>query len=145
MKNSPGLTYLGFEVLKIVFDRGDYTKESNSGQFKVSVRFSCDVNSEDKNDFISSFIVLITNEQYHSFTLQVEAYGKFLIEGNASDDIYTNFTEISAPSIVYPYLRAFVSTVVLQSGLKPLFLPSLNFADKKASRDITKKKFSEAK
>ena len=39
------------------------------------------------------------------------------------------FFSQNAPAIAYPYLRAFVSTVMLNAGYPPLMLPSVNFVE----------------
>ena len=39
----------------------------------------------------------------------------------------SSFPKINAPAIAFPYLRAFVSNLTLQSGLEPVILPSINF------------------
>jgi preprotein translocase subunit SecB len=38
-----------------------------------------------------------------------------------------NFPYVNAPAIAYPYLRAFISNLTLNSGFAPVMLPSLNF------------------
>lgn len=35
----------------------------------------------------------------------------------------------NAPAIAYPYLRSFVSTIMLNAGYSPLILPSINFVE----------------
>lgn len=51
----------------------------------------------------------------------------------------SHFTGMNAPAISYPYLRAYVSQVLLLSGYKPVMLPTLNFQalfqDKKAKKE----------
>ncbi|WP_165673602.1 protein-export chaperone SecB [Metapseudomonas otitidis] len=39
----------------------------------------------------------------------------------------TDFPYVNAPAIAYPYLRAFVSNLTLNSGYSPVMLPSVNF------------------
>ncbi|MGT3338124.1 protein-export chaperone SecB [Yersinia enterocolitica] len=49
-----------------------------------------------------------------------------------------SFHKINAPAIAYPYLRAFVSTILLNAGLEAVVLPSVNFVEmsKKQSKEI---------
>lgn len=134
--DKPSLNYLGFNVSKIVFDIGDLLLKKDDGKFKVSLNFAPGINEDDKNDFAVIFWLSITNSIYKEFNLQVEANGLFFIEGEYDAITFKNFTEISAPSIVYPYLRSFVSTVALQAGLKPLFIPSVNFINLSREKDL---------
>ena len=39
----------------------------------------------------------------------------------------SDFPKINAPAIAFPYLRALVSNITLQSGFDPVMLPSINF------------------
>lgn len=72
-----------------------------------------------------------------AFDLSVKAAFDFEV----TDDVITEefklsaFPRVNAPAIAFPYLRAFVSNLTLQSGLAPVVLPSINFvelADRKA-------------
>ncbi|ELB2754419.1 protein-export chaperone SecB [Vibrio alginolyticus] len=37
------------------------------------------------------------------------------------------FPKVNAPAIAYPYMRAFISTTLLNAGYDPVMLPSVNF------------------
>lgn len=37
------------------------------------------------------------------------------------------FPKVNAPAIAFPYVRAFISNVTVNSGFEPLMLPSVNF------------------
>ncbi len=131
MTAQPTLTYLGFDVLKLVFDRADLKKEKNSGEFKVNVKYSCDPRGENKNDFSVSFVISIIHTLYPLFNFQIECSGSFSISQEVETTTFKNFTQISAPSIVYPYIRAYVSNLFVQSGLNPLFIPTINFVNRR--------------
>lgn len=51
------------------------------------------------------------------------------------DDKFKNshFPTINAPAVAFPFLRSFVSTLMLNAGYDPVILPDINFADKKIS------------
>lgn len=61
--------------------------------------------------------------------VQLESYSLFQMEDvvKSIDDIPTYFYANSI-AIVYPYLRAFVSTLTLQSNAKPIVLPTMNLS-----------------
>lgn len=40
----------------------------------------------------------------------------------------SHFPYVNAPAIAFPYLRAFVSTFLLNAGFEPIMLPSINFS-----------------
>jgi len=39
------------------------------------------------------------------------------------------FLSVNAPAIAYPFLRAFVSNLLLNSGFDPVILPTINFVE----------------
>lgn len=41
----------------------------------------------------------------------------------------SHFVGMNAPAISYPYLRAYISQVLLISGYPPVTLPTINFQD----------------
>ena len=63
-----------------------------------------------------------------SFDLFVDALFDFEIDEKITEDFkLSDFPKINAPAIAFPYLRAFISNLTLQSGTYPIILPSINF------------------
>jgi preprotein translocase subunit SecB len=56
--------------------------------------------------------------------------------GDVEQKIYDNYINISSPSIVYPYIRAFITNLVIQTGMKPIIIPPLNFANKPSAPEV---------
>ena len=44
--------------------------------------------------------------------------------------------KINAPAIAYPFLRSYVATILLNSGLSPIMLPTINFVDLAKQHEI---------
>lgn len=121
----PKLQFKGFEITKIILDRDPSVK---SGNFNVDIQHIGQSQEDNKNKIRTVFIITINSEAQPLFNFQVQAIGDFEIIGETDDKIYNNFMNISAPSIVYPYIRAFISTTMLQAGIQPVIIPSINFA-----------------
>lgn len=68
-------------------------------------------------------------EEHNKFHIRVNTISVF--EFDPSDD-FTQFKEdyflTNAPAIVFPYIRAYISTLTTQSGLFTVQLPTLNLA-----------------
>lgn len=61
--------------------------------------------------------------------IEVNCLASFLFKGVESiDDIPTYFYSNSI-AIVFPYVRAFVSTLTLQANYSPIVLPTMNLSD----------------
>ncbi|HID8434784.1 TPA: hypothetical protein ACXIJW_002338 [Serratia marcescens] len=81
-----------------------------------------------KNDFLLTFDFQLISDRGFELSLKHE----FTFETDRElDDIFWSgsFHKINAPAIAYPYLRAFVSTILLNAGLEAVTLPSVNFVE----------------
>lgn len=105
---------LSFSILQEV--RNENSFDLSTGHFFTE---------EDKNNFEIGFEVTINDKE---FDLKLEAIFIFKLDEDLTEDFkLSDFPKINAPAIAFPYLRAFVSNITLQSGFKPVMLPSINF------------------
>ncbi len=84
-------------------------------------------NEKEEKSFGIGFIVVITNNSY-----KIELEMNFLFESDEIiDERFKNssFPKVNAPAIAFPYLRAYISNLTMQSGFTPLLLPSINFVE----------------
>lgn len=49
-------------------------------------------------------------------------------EGVLEDTKISDYFLVNGPAIVFPYIRAYISTLTIQSGLKPILLPTFNLS-----------------
>jgi preprotein translocase subunit SecB len=62
------------------------------------------------------------------FDLSIETLFMFSLDEEITEEFkLSDFPKINAPAIAFPYLRALVSNLTLQSGFDPVMLPSINF------------------
>jgi preprotein translocase subunit SecB len=47
----------------------------------------------------------------------------------------SDWVTINAPAIAFPFLRSYVSTITLNSGVSPIILPAFNFTRRKKEGD----------
>jgi preprotein translocase subunit SecB len=126
MSEQPTLKFLGHEVSRVVFER---PLDFIHGEFEIKFEHLNHVNQDQINEFSAEMIVTIQSVD-EKFNLQVQFYGHFEINGNASDSVLENFHYISAPTIIYPFIRAFVSNLTIQTGMNPIFIPTINFGSR---------------
>ncbi len=55
----------------------------------------------------------------------------FVFNANIRKSDLDNYFFVNAPAIVFPYVRAYLSTLTNLSGLKPIILPTLNLTNLK--------------
>ncbi len=76
----------------------------------------------------------ITNN-LETLTINVVTVGLF--EFNPSLENKDSFFKLNGPAILFPYIRAYISTLTALSGIPPIILPTLNIAsmiDKKSDK-----------
>lgn len=81
----------------------------------------------DKNKFAFKIVFNLTINDIE-YDLNIEAMFNFKTDEEITEDFKnSHFPKINAPAIAYPYLRAYVSNLTLQSGVTPVMLPTINF------------------
>lgn len=61
-----------------------------------------------------------------SFTINLVAIGYFEFDEEKSVEILSNYFYVNAPALIFPYIRAYISSVTALSGLRAVNLPVLN-------------------
>ncbi|HCT9047093.1 TPA: protein-export chaperone SecB [Morganella morganii] len=110
--------------LKFLYCDEDLSNKKKEGySFECSPAF-CD---ESPRNFLIIFkLDLIVGK---SHTLSVEYHAMFESSEDITEDfINSNFPAVNAPAIAFPYLRAFLSTFLMNAGFNPIMLPSINFS-----------------
>ena len=83
---------------------------------------------DEAHDRFFVFFKLKLDDQRFDLSVDV-VYSFDVIEGSVDDDFKnSHFPKVNAPAIAFPFLRAMVSNITLQAGLRPVMLPSVNFS-----------------
>lgn len=105
------------------------------GKFSLDIKNSFDI--ENKRFFVC-FDLTLNDPRYDLFTEVIYPFN--VIDGGIDETfIASHFPRVNAPAIAFPYLRAMISNITLQAGLKPVMLPSINFAEAKENVPIEEK------
>ncbi len=110
----------------------------NSG--RVDNGFTLDTSNVFFDNNQDEFVVVIkVNVTDILFDLKVESFFTFKLDEKITEEFkLSDFPKINAPAIAFPYLRAYISNITLQSGVDPVILPSINFvklAERKLNED----------
>ena len=108
----------------------DEIEKSNNFSFT----HSCLFNENEKKSFVISFdFELTSHKKFKLFFVQ-----KFLFQCDeeiTKDFLDSHYPSVNAPAIAYPYVRAFVATLLLNAGLESVSLPAVNFVEHAKLRD----------
>ncbi|MPM64490.1 Protein-export protein SecB [bioreactor metagenome] len=65
-----------------------------------------------------------------SFELKTEYVALFNADSDIDEDFQnSDFIKINAPAIAYPYLRSFITLLMMNSGYSNVYLPTINFVE----------------
>lgn len=70
----------------------------------------------------------ISNSE-NQFSVFVSIVGLFEFDSDLEPEAKENFFKINAPSILFPYVRAYISTLTSLSGMVPVILPTINIVE----------------
>lgn len=94
----------------------------------LNVTFSGIRSSEQGSEYALDLGVSVSNPD-RSLDIQMEMRGFFEFDSDLSPRDKALFFTASAPAIMFPYLRAHISTLTAISGIEPLVLPTINFVE----------------
>lgn len=100
------------------------------GKHKISIKFNPSGKIlKELNQFHLKLGVDIQDEgQKFNINLETTSIFEYPEDADLKEYINSYFT-LNAPAIVFPYLRAYISTLTVLSGMPALNLPTLNLSD----------------
>jgi len=114
--------FQGYNISKISM-RQESTSTKN-GDFEIIKKgFS---NTKDK-DIYKIVLEINCNKKLKILNIEIEGYFKF--ENISDEGIRSEFLNITAPTILYPYCRAFITTIYNFDSSDNIILPIINFAN----------------
>ncbi|SMO77679.1 preprotein translocase subunit SecB [Saccharicrinis carchari] len=121
MEDYSKFQFKGFKIARSVIERND--KEASK---KISLGFA-PKGFIHKNDqkFQLQLGVKIEDEN-KSFHIEINAVANYHFENKEGLDNLGNFFYVNAPALLFPYIRAYISTLTNLSGFEPINLPTLN-------------------
>lgn len=108
--------------------RESISENDDLGEFKETLKFAFDPEFLDENPREYNILFKLSFEYQAGVAFNVEFLSTFQTDGDISEDFKNSpFVFVNSPAIAYPFLRAFVSNILLMSGYQPLMLPTINF------------------
>ena len=121
-KQEAQFRFIDFKVIKSIYQI-DVPKFKQGGKLDVNIKFPAELDYAQGQPIAFPMEVLIENED-KSLRIQVGIIGVF--ESDVDITKEKSFIEVSAPAIIFPYIRAYVSNLTSMSGIQPILLPTYN-------------------
>jgi preprotein translocase subunit SecB len=125
MQKKSTFQFVEYFIRKSIFIRRTINNSKKDYSIKITPNGVLNLNN---NQFQLSLEIDIIDKQEDTF-VNVEIIGLFKFTGDF--DEVKNFLYLNAPAILFPYLRAYISTLTTLSGLDTYTLPTMNLSSLK--------------
>jgi preprotein translocase subunit SecB len=86
---------------------------------------------DDNNRIFQLSLEFFVKDNTGSFDIKLIAIGFFEFKADMSADTLSNYFYTNASAIIFPYIRAYISSITALSGLKAVNLPVMNLSNLK--------------
>jgi preprotein translocase subunit SecB len=121
MKEKSTFQFLDYVISKSLLLRGT---EKSDGEFNINITPSGIIDKDESRFQLTLDLKLTDNTE--QTVINIEAIGFFSFEGDYK--AVENFLFLNAPAILYPYLRAYISSLTALSGLDTITIPTMNLS-----------------
>ncbi len=122
MKNSK-FQFKGFSIVRSLIER-----KNNKPSKKISLGFNPKGFINKENATFQLHLGIKIEDEGKSFNIEIEAVANYTFEDKTELDNLNKFFYVNAPALLFPYIRAYISTLTNLSGFEPINLPTLNMA-----------------
>lgn len=99
--------------------------EVERSQIKIKMKNWCELTSETEAE--ANVQIILKNAKDETF-LDIIYFGKCEAQPGTDKEQLRHFAEVQSITLLWPYLREAISTIMTKMGLPPLFLPTLDVA-----------------
>lgn len=125
MENPSSFQFENFIINKSLFELGN-----NSGVSDLSIGFRPSGKLDMVNQMFTLELAVFISDSSEAFKVEIESLGFFKFNNIEKEDL-SSFLYFNAPAILFPYIRAYISSLTTLSGIKPIMLPTLNLSNLK--------------
>lgn len=119
--NNSKFQFKGFTIIRSLIERND-----NEPSAKLTLGFD-PKGFINKNDLTYQLHLGVkVEDENKSFKIEINAVANYTFENKAELENLNSFFYINAPALLFPYIRAYISTLTNLSGFEPINLPTLN-------------------
>lgn len=115
--------FKGFKITRSLIER---INEDQSKKLSLNFSPKGTIN-KDAGVFQLTLGVNIEDES-KTLTIEIEAVADYDFDKEISKEELNNFFYLNAPALLFPYIRAYISTLTNLSGFNPINLPTLNMS-----------------
>lgn len=116
-----------FRLKNYVIDNASIKFDKNNIPKDLKVEMKREGNKVSETEYNFSIAVKIEDKE-RGFELSVGCSSVFEFDNTLTEEELRRYTSVNAPAILFPYVRAYISTLTSLSGISPIVLPTINLA-----------------
>ena len=106
----------------------DYSKKQNDEDKKIDIDLDpSGILHEDDSIYVLTFLFKASTSGNEPF-VEIKCEANFSFNMKVNKNTIPDFFYKNSIAILFPYIRAFVSTVTLQTNAEPIVLPTMNLS-----------------
>jgi preprotein translocase subunit SecB len=115
--------FLGYKIIKSYLDFNDRDIQSDS----INLNIKPTIIEQTEKLFRLNLDVTLGNDT-SDFNVNISIIGTFEYESDDKERL-SKFFSLNAPAIMFPYIRAYISTITTLSGIPTMLIPTLNVSN----------------
>ena len=123
------ISFKGYKCIELVFSASDeYINGKLPNDVNLNIDKKAKKSASSDNEFELNLILEISSKEDDT-NIKCNFIGYFSSDNEISKSfLESTFVSINAPAILFPFIRAYISTITINAGLNPIILPTINFA-----------------
>jgi preprotein translocase subunit SecB len=113
--------FKGYRIKKSLIELEEF---SNFDNLKISFKVSGLINKKENIYFLDLSVNIVNQEE--DLKIQVDAIGQYKFEQFEKIEDISSFFYVNSSAILFPYIRAYISTLTNLSGNRSVTLPTMN-------------------
>lgn len=116
--------FLGYKIIESSLKYDSKVSEFNN--LSVNIKSSAGLNEQDLKFKLE--LELEVKSESGNFLATVKAIGFFEFDAELDEERKSIFFNSSAPAILFPYIRSYITSLTALSGIQPVILPTINLS-----------------
>ncbi len=108
-------------------EANDNAQEDQLTERAIEINLECKTSYVKPKRILKVILSLSTESKDSPINLAVQMGGAFRLDSDPAKEEFDRLSHVNCPTIIFPYLREFVSDLTRRSGLTSLNLPPMNF------------------
>lgn len=121
MEDYSKFQFKGFKITRSFIERND-KKPSK----KISLGFAPEGFINKKDSTFHLHLGVKIEDENKAINIEINAVADYYFGNKEGLDNLNSFFFVNAPALLFPYIRAYISTLTNLSGFEPINLPTLN-------------------